>query len=59
MTTKLLLFAQFVAIATIAGCVSVPDKRASGGYVQNPSGGASFTHYSGCGQPGTFTASTF
>ncbi|PIL24636.1 hypothetical protein GSI_12520 [Ganoderma sinense ZZ0214-1] len=51
MTNKLLLFAQFVAIATIASCVTVPDKRATGGYVQNASGGASFTHYSGCSQP--------
>ncbi|CAK5263342.1 unnamed protein product [Mycena citricolor] len=25
--------------------------RATGGYVQNPSGTATFTHYSGCGQP--------
>ncbi|KAI0035344.1 endoglucanase V-like protein [Vararia minispora EC-137] len=26
--------------------------RATGGYVQNPSGSASFTYYSGCQQPG-------
>ena len=52
MATKLLLFVQFVAVATIASCVSVPDKRATGGYLQNPSGTASFTHYSGCNQPG-------
>ena len=53
MANKLLLFVQFVAIATIASCVAVADKRATGGYVQNTSGGASFTHYSGCSQPGT------
>ncbi|KAL4245853.1 RlpA-like domain superfamily protein [Abortiporus biennis] len=40
----------FVTVATIAGALSV-DKRATGGYVQNPSGTASFTHYSGCGAP--------
>ena len=52
MANKLLLFVQFVAIATIASCFTVADKRATGGYVQNTSGGASFTHYSGCSQPG-------
>ncbi|RPD53383.1 endoglucanase V-like protein [Lentinus tigrinus ALCF2SS1-7] len=51
MASKLLLFVQFVAVATIASCVSVPEKRATGGYLQNPSGTASFTHYSGCSQP--------
>ncbi|KAI0794550.1 endoglucanase V-like protein [Fomes fomentarius] len=50
MARNLLYFIQFVAVATLAGCVSVPEKRATGGYVQNPSGTASFTHYSGCSQ---------
>ncbi|KAI0738628.1 endoglucanase V-like protein [Daedaleopsis nitida] len=51
MARNLLFFLQFVAVATLATCVSVPEKRATGGYVQNPSGTASFTHYSGCSQP--------
>ncbi|KZS94520.1 endoglucanase V-like protein, partial [Sistotremastrum niveocremeum HHB9708] len=29
----------------------VLEERATGGYVQNPSGSASFTYYSGCGSP--------
>ena len=51
MARNLLFFLQFVAVATLASCLTL-DKRATGGYVQNPSGQASFTHYSGCGQPG-------
>lgn len=31
------------------------ETRATGGYVQNPSGKASFTMYSGCGSPGEVT----
>lgn len=49
---KILRFLQFLAVATAASCLTTVDKRATGGYVQNPSGSASFTHYSGCGQPG-------
>lgn len=49
---KILRFLQFLAVATAASCLTTVDKRAAGGYVQNPSGSASFTHYSGCGQPG-------
>ncbi|KAF8889343.1 endoglucanase V-like protein [Infundibulicybe gibba] len=30
---------------------SVLEERATGGYIQNPSGAASFTMYSGCGAP--------
>ncbi|KAL1941305.1 hypothetical protein VTO73DRAFT_7517 [Trametes versicolor] len=48
---KILRFLQFLAVATAASCLTTVDKRATGGYVQNPSGTASFTHYSGCGQP--------
>lgn len=50
---KLLLSAS---LATIYGALFVHgtlDARATGGYVQNPSGSASFTMYSGCGSPGT------
>ena len=50
--TRILPFLQFVAVATLASCLSVTDKRATGGYVQNPSGTASFTQYTGCNQPG-------
>lgn len=48
---KLLLSAS---LATIYGALFVHgtlDARATGGYVQNPSGSASFTMYSGCGSP--------
>ncbi|OBZ73840.1 hypothetical protein A0H81_06382 [Grifola frondosa] len=48
---RLLSFFYLVAVATITSCSIVADKRATGGYVQNPSGSASFTMYSGCGSP--------
>jgi len=49
---KLTSFLYFVAVATIAGALSVDvEKRTTGGYIQNPSGTASFTMYSGCGSP--------
>ncbi|KAH9849936.1 endoglucanase V-like protein [Lenzites betulinus] len=48
---RFLQFLQVIAVATLASCLTTPDKRATGGYVQNPSGTASFTHYSGCNQP--------
>lgn len=41
----------FIAVASIASAATV-DKRATGGYVQNTSGSASFTMYSGCNAPG-------
>jgi len=44
------LITYLVAIISVASALSV-DKRATGGYVQNPSGSASFTHYTGCGSP--------
>ncbi|EIW79103.1 glycoside hydrolase family 45 protein [Coniophora puteana RWD-64-598 SS2] len=34
----------------LAGASAI-DKRADGGYIQNASGSASFTQYSGCGSP--------
>lgn len=55
--SKILRFLQFLAVATAASCLTTVDKRATGGYVQNPSGSASFTHYSGCGQPGAHAPS--
>ncbi len=51
--SKLSALFYFVAVASLASAFTVPDKRATGGYVQQASGTASFTHYSGCGQPGT------
>ncbi|KAI0766504.1 endoglucanase V-like protein [Irpex lacteus] len=49
--SKLSALFYFVAVASLASAFTVPDKRATGGYVQQASGTASFTHYSGCGQP--------
>lgn len=34
------------------------EKRATGGYVQDPAGSASFTMYSGCSAPGAFSLNT-
>jgi hypothetical protein len=44
---------QLAYLATFLGtALSVAlDTRATGGYVQNPSGSASFTMYTGCGSP--------
>lgn len=41
-----------LAASVAAAAAAVVEPRATGGYVQNPSGTASFTHYSGCGSPG-------
>ena len=38
--------------AAVRGSVVDLDLRATDGYVQNPSGTASFTYYAGCGSPG-------
>ncbi|KAI0773273.1 endoglucanase V-like protein [Trametes elegans] len=48
---RILQILQLIAVATLASCLTLAEKRAKGGYVQNPSGQASFTHYSGCNQP--------
>ncbi|KAF8261639.1 endoglucanase V-like protein [Lactarius quietus] len=37
--------------AAVRGSVLEVERRATDGYVQNPSGTASFTYYSGCGSP--------
>ena len=42
----------FSLAAAHAMAVNVTTKRAAGGYVQNPSGSASFTMFSGCNRPG-------
>ncbi|EPQ56593.1 endoglucanase V-like protein [Gloeophyllum trabeum ATCC 11539] len=39
------------AVVSLASGVLALEERATGGYVQNPSGSASFTMYSGCGSP--------
>ena len=36
----------------LAAVIAHPNRRATDGYVQNSSGTASFTMYSGCGSPG-------
>ncbi|KAF4611193.1 hypothetical protein D9613_006908 [Agrocybe pediades] len=46
------LFTSFAILAGLLGVNAVAlEERATGGYIQNPSGQASFTHYSGCGSP--------
>ena len=52
-TMAKLSFCLLLAAAVGAVSAMTVDKRATGGYIQNPSGGASFTMYSGCGSPGT------
>ncbi|GLB41749.1 putative mannan endo-1,4-beta-mannosidase activity [Lyophyllum shimeji] len=46
MFSPLILFVCFASASAIA-----LESRATGGYIQNPSGAASFTFYSGCGSP--------
>ncbi|EIM86862.1 endoglucanase V-like protein [Stereum hirsutum FP-91666 SS1] len=49
---KLTLSVSVVALCVLANAASLDlNNRATGGYVQNPSGSASFTQYTGCGQP--------
>ncbi|GJE97752.1 endoglucanase V-like protein [Phanerochaete sordida] len=48
------IIAKFLLTALVAGDLVAPSntsKRATGGYIQNPSGSASFTMFSGCGAP--------
>jgi hypothetical protein len=53
------LTAVTLALATIAGVNAVAlESRQTGGYVQRPSGSASFTMYSGCNQPACGKAAT-
>ncbi|KAI0079353.1 endoglucanase V-like protein [Panus rudis PR-1116 ss-1] len=51
--TKLTSLLYFIGVASLASGLAINEneKRATGGYVQNASGQASFTHYSGCGSP--------
>lgn len=46
------LFLVAAAVGVASGLSVEIEKRATGGYIQNPSGSASFTMYSGCGAPG-------
>jgi hypothetical protein len=48
-----ILSAVLSSIATAAA--TVVEQRGTGGYIQRPSGSASFTQYSGCSTPGTFS----
>jgi hypothetical protein len=60
--SKLSVFAlvasMLAALSTASALPSELTQRATGGYVQNPSGSASFTMYSGCGSPGAFPTYT-
>lgn len=48
---KVALRLSFVVLAALVAASNITS-RATGGYVQNPSGSASFTQYTGCGSPG-------
>ena len=53
--TKVVVHAFVVlTLLAVSTASALPEltQRATGGYVQNPSGSASFTVYSGCGAPG-------
>jgi hypothetical protein len=47
-----MLFSTFVLLSTLLAVNAVTLEKRTAGYVQNPSGSASFTVYSGCGSPG-------
>ncbi|CAL1714201.1 unnamed protein product [Somion occarium] len=55
---KITSLLYLVAIVSLASALTVVDKRATGGYIQNPSGNASFTHYSGCNRPACGVSAT-
>jgi hypothetical protein len=46
---------SLLALFAAGAFAARPEPRASGGYVQNTSGSASFTMYTGCGSPGEQT----
>ena len=52
MKSALILTAISLLTAAVRGSVVELELRAADGYVQNPSGTASFTSYSGCSSPG-------
>lgn len=49
---KTIISLAILARLVAANPITLED-RAVGGYIQNPSGSASFTMYSGCGAPGS------
>ncbi|THH30102.1 hypothetical protein EUX98_g4073 [Antrodiella citrinella] len=51
LTSYLILVLLAAAVDVVTGLSLDVDKRATDGYVQEPSGSASFTMYSGCGSP--------
>ncbi|KAH9021104.1 endoglucanase V-like protein [Lactarius deliciosus] len=51
MKSAFLLTAISLLATNVCGSVVELEPRATGGYVQNPSGTASFTFYSGCSSP--------
>ncbi|KZS94519.1 endoglucanase V-like protein [Sistotremastrum niveocremeum HHB9708] len=51
---NMLAILPVLLLALSSSVISSPldlEERATGGYIQNPSGTASFTYYSGCGSP--------
>lgn len=50
-------FATLAVAAVTVGAMTVSER--AGSYYQPSSGQASFTHYSGCGQAGTFLIAPF
>ena len=51
---KLVILVALLSSITTAAAIVVESQRATGGYIQLPSGSASFTQYGGCSSPGTF-----
>ena len=49
MKSALILTAISLLVVAVRGCDA---SETTGGYVQNPSGNASFTSYANCGNPG-------
>ncbi|GJJ11356.1 hypothetical protein Clacol_005588 [Clathrus columnatus] len=51
--TKFSFLLAVLTSVSLASCSTIPEllRRATGGYIQNTSGSASFTMYSGCGSP--------
>jgi len=54
-----LTISTLVSVFALSAQAASLEKRATGGYVQNPSGSASFTMYSGCSAPGMPSFDTF
>ena len=51
---KLVILSALLSSIATATPAIVVERGETGGYIQLPSGSASFTQYSGCSTPGTF-----